>query len=160
MFGSTLFNLNFEQYSKETGFEHWTLFGDFQPILVDSQEKISGKHSLVITHSADKKLLPHTMVQQVIYAGFPRKQISLIGHVKYQPTSEDTQFSVIFTIFDGTEQSGETKFIEHKLLNATNWQEVTLSLPITTEVIYANIAITLTGGGQAWLDEFYFDFSK
>jgi len=155
----TFANMNFEKLDGNQQLTFWQIYGDQQVNVIDKENKLFGEQALFLSTVKSNNNSPQSFFGQTIYAEFDRKTITLTGYVKYQNYSLSGQFILYLTTYEGNEERGETKYIEHKLRNTQEWQKISITLPINKSVLYANIGGVLLGKGKVWVDQMQLDFS-
>lgn len=140
-------NLDFETVKEEqpTG---WNTFGNGEYVTKISEEAHTGKHSALIRQ--DGEVADFHAWAYTIPAGYTGKTIKLTGYLKTENVVDG--FAGLWLRLDP--QAGFDNMADRGITGTTDWQKLTVELPLKPELAKSIVfGSLLVGKGTVWVDD-------
>lgn len=147
------FNLGFEVINAKDEFpKKWFQWGQNYKITPDSLQKVSGRYSLLIQPSAERKEGHFGSPAVSIPAVYQGKEIELTGFLKLDNV-QDGSAGLLMRI-DG--KNGILQFDNmqnRKIQGTADWKQYSIKLPLPPDAETIFVAALHSGTGQVWVDD-------
>ncbi|WP_421943613.1 alpha/beta fold hydrolase [Pedobacter sp.] len=149
------FNLDFEK-----GFYVWKSPDDWQigitksgyKVSIDSNQKHSGKYSLLIENIEKDDDAISGMSNLIIPAKFEGKEVEIKFYLKLQNVKGYVNFT--FRIDDeDNDKLHVANLLSKRIYGTKDWQQYSLKLPLQKEAATFNLFPLLGGSGKMWIDD-------
>ncbi len=141
------FNLGFEKLIQNNTIPNWQKKNEGVDITLDSLTKFQGKFSLKMSSNNKGEGIPG--IENIISKSFEGKEIELSGYLK----TENVQSAYIYLIVG--DQENQFSFDRSPIISGTtDWQNLKVKIPYTSESTKITIASNIEGSGEVWLDDF------
>lgn len=154
---SPAFDMDFEH---KDPLENWEISGDHDKRITETKMHYEGKQALYLSTKNSLNKFPQSILSQTLHTSFERDFISFSGFIRYEKANINGTFNVFLTTYDENHEQANSKYIEYKFIDNTDWQEFNITLPISHEVSYVNIGGVLNGQGNVWIDDLLISFPK
>lgn len=147
------FNLGFEAInSKDELPQKWFLWGQNYAITPDSLQKVSGRYSLLIQPSAQRKEGHFGSPAVSVPAIYQGKEIELTGFLKLDNVQEGS--AGLLLRIDGKNGTLQFDNMQNRKIQGTaDWKKYSVKLPLPPNAETIFVAALHTGTGKVWVDD-------